>query len=297
MVTMARSRDIWGPYESYENNPVLTAYGVGGVIQNTGHGDLFQDGDGKWWITALGIRNLDGCYPMGRETFLAPVEWPEGGWPKIEFLKSDFERARISNTGTKEIPIPDRSKRYEYVYIRTPNLDDYTFSSDNRILKLSPRTSTLSSPTGTTTFVGRRQRLQDCIASVTLHPLQKGSTVSAGLTVWKESIRHAEIFYDFSTSSICFSKTNKMLGDGPETKSEPLELTDTINFQITATPKAYIWSYRVGENGTWTTLGEMGAIEFSGYDFTGTIFGVFASSQSSEAGAEVGVTFEDFQIT
>lgn len=86
-----------------------------------------------------------------------------------------------------------------------------------------------------------------------------------------------------------------MLGDEPETKSEPLELTDTINFQITATPKAYIWSYRVGENGTWTTLGEMGAIEFSGYDFTGTIFGVFASSQSSEGEAEV--TFEDFQIT
>jgi hypothetical protein len=86
-----------------------------------------------------------------------------------------------------------------------------------------------------------------------------------------------------------------MLGDEPETKAEPLELTDTINFQITATPKVYVLSYRVRENGTWTTLGKMGAIEFSGYDFTGTIFGVFASSQSSEAEAEV--TFEDFQIS
>jgi beta-xylosidase len=116
-----------GPYESYENNPVLTAYGVGSVIQNTGHGDLFQDGDGKWWITVLGIRNMDGCYPMGRETFLTPVEWPEGSWPRIEFPKLEFERAQISNTGTKEILIPDESKRYDYVYIRTPNLDDYTF--------------------------------------------------------------------------------------------------------------------------------------------------------------------------
>jgi hypothetical protein len=155
--------------------------------------------------------------------------------------------------------------------------------------------TTLSSRTGTTAFIGRRQRLQDCIASVTLHPLQKDCKVSAGLTVWKEPIRHAEIFYDFSTSSICFSKTNKMLSDEPETKSEPLELTDTVNFKITATTKVYIWSYRVGEKGIWTKLGEMGAVEFSGYDFTGTIYGVFASSQSSEAGAEV--TFEDFQIT
>jgi beta-xylosidase len=295
MITMARSRDIWGPYESYENNPVLTAYGMGSIVQNTGHGDLFQDGDGKWWITALGIRNIDGCYPMGRETFLAPVEWPEGGWPQIEFPKLEFERARISNIGTKEIPIPDESKRYDYVYIRSPNLDDYTLSSDNRVLKLVPRTTTLSSPTGTTTFVGRRQRLRNCIASVTLRPLQKGSKVSAGLTVWKESIRHIEILYNFSTSSICISKTNKMLGDEPETKSESLELTDAIGFQITATTKWYVLSYRVGENETWITLGEMGAIEFSGHDFTRTIFGVFDSTQIEEAGAEV--TFQDFQIT
>jgi len=102
MITMARSRDIWGPYKSYENNPVLTAYGTRSVVQNTGHGDLFQDGDGKWWITVLGIRNMDGCYPMGRETFLVPVEWPEGGWPRIEFPKLEFERAQISNTGTKD---------------------------------------------------------------------------------------------------------------------------------------------------------------------------------------------------
>jgi beta-xylosidase len=209
MITMARSRDIWGPYKSYKNNPVLTAYGTRSVIQNTGHGDLFQDGDGKWWITVLGIRNMDGCYPMGRETFLTPVEWPGGGWPRIELPRLEFERAQISNTGTKEIPIPDESKRHDYVYIRTPNLDDYTFSSDNRILKLIPRTTTLSSFMGTTTFVGRRQRLQDCIARVTLNPLQRGSTISAGLTVWKESIRHAEIFYDFSCPQYALAKPTK----------------------------------------------------------------------------------------
>lgn len=296
MVAMARSRDIWGPYESYENNPVLTAYGKGDVIQNTGHGDLFQDGDGKWWITALGIRNVDGCYPMGRETFLAPVEWPEGGWPKIEFPKLEFERARISNIDSREIPFPDESKRYEFVYIRTPNLDDYTFSSDNRVIKVIPRTATLSSPIGTTTFVGKRQRLQDCTAIVTLQPLpSKSSKILTGLTVWKESIRHAEIYYDYHSSSICFSKTNKMLSDEAEVRSHPLQLTESISFQIRATPKVYELSYRVGKNGLWQKLGEMGAIEFSGYDFTGTIFGVFASTQSGETGTEV--TFEDFQIT
>jgi beta-xylosidase len=299
LIAMARSRNIWGPYESYENNPVPTAYGKGDMIQNTGHGDLFQDGDGKWWITALGIRNMDGCYPMGRETFLAPVEWPTGGWPQIEFPKLEFERTLISNMSSKEIPLPDESRRYEYVYIRTPNLDDFSFSFNNRVIKLIPRTNTLSSPTGTTTFVGKRQRLQASIATTTLQPLpvqsQKDNTIFAGLTVWKESIRHTEIYYDYQTSSICFSKTNKMLSDEPETKSQPLQLTDTIHFQIKCMPKLYELSYKVGSDGTWMKLGSMGAIEFSGYDFTGPMFGVFASTKCEEAGIEV--TFEDFKIT
>jgi beta-xylosidase len=298
MVAMARSRDIWGPYESYENNPVLTAWGTNGVIQNTGHGDLFQDGDGKWWIAVLGIRNLDGCFPMGRETFLAPVDWPTGGWPKVQFPELEFERKRISNIGSKEIPVPDKSRRYEFIYIRTPRLNDFSFSSDNQIIKLVPMTSTLSSHTGTTSFVGKRQRLMVSTATVTLQPLsessRKRSTLSAGLTVYKESIRHAEIYYDYHTSSVCFSKTNKMLHNEPETKSHPLPLTDPISFQIKATPKVYELSYKAGNDGNWTKLGSMGATEFSGYDFTGTMFGVFASTQSEELESEV--VFEDFHI-
>ncbi|PMD34936.1 glycoside hydrolase family 43 protein [Hyaloscypha variabilis F] len=275
MVAMARSLDIWGPYESYESNPVLTAYGKGDVIQNTGHGDLFQDGDGKWWIAALGIRNMDGCYPMGRETFLAP--W-NGRLEAGHRLSSRME-----------------TKRYDYLYIRTPNLEDYSFSSNNRVIKLVPRKTTLSSATGTTAFLGKRQRLQDCTATVTLKTSAKESTTFAGLTIWKEPIRHEEIYYDYSTSSVCFSKTNKMLSDEPVTKSHQLKLTDTIHFQIKATPKVFDLSYKVGSDDKWTKLGSMDAIEFSGYDFTGTIFGIFASSKSEEAGAEV--TFEEFKIT
>jgi hypothetical protein len=86
-----------------------------------------------------------------------------------------------------------------------------------------------------------------------------------------------------------------MLSDEPETKSQPLQLTDTIHFQIKCTPKLYELSYKVGSDGTWMKLESMGAIEFSGYDFTGTMFGVFASTKSEEARIEV--TFEDFKIT
>jgi beta-xylosidase len=47
LIAVARSTNIWGPYESYEKNPLLTAAGTKEYIQNTGHGDLFQDRDGQ----------------------------------------------------------------------------------------------------------------------------------------------------------------------------------------------------------------------------------------------------------
>lgn len=46
-ITMARSRHIWGPYENAPSNPILTANRTSGVVQHTGHGDLFQGKDGQ----------------------------------------------------------------------------------------------------------------------------------------------------------------------------------------------------------------------------------------------------------
>ena len=46
-ITMARSDNIWGPFQSSPSNPILCAYGTSETIQHTGHGDLFQSPDGQ----------------------------------------------------------------------------------------------------------------------------------------------------------------------------------------------------------------------------------------------------------
>lgn len=82
MVTIARSRNITGPYESCPYNPVLTNRGTGLPIKAVGHADLVEDANGKWWAVCLGIRPIS--YPfkhiLGRETMLIPVVWKDG-WP------------------------------------------------------------------------------------------------------------------------------------------------------------------------------------------------------------------------
>ena len=43
-----------------------------------------QAADGSWWIVFLAYRNFGGSYHhIGRETYLAPVEWEAGQWPVV----------------------------------------------------------------------------------------------------------------------------------------------------------------------------------------------------------------------
>lgn len=84
MVTIARSRDIWGPYESCPHNPILSnRHDTTKQVQCTGHGDLVQDGNGHWWMVHLGTRlSRRTMTNLGRETFLSPVQWQDG-WPAV----------------------------------------------------------------------------------------------------------------------------------------------------------------------------------------------------------------------
>ena len=88
MITVFRSRNLWGPYE-YEPgvNPLFTNRDRSEEpLQNIGHADLFKDENGCWWMTCLGTRPAQVGFSqitnIGRETLLYPVRW-DGDWPEI----------------------------------------------------------------------------------------------------------------------------------------------------------------------------------------------------------------------
>ena len=85
MITVARSRNIWGEYESCSRNPVFSNRSTSLPIKGTGHMDIVCDQYGDWWGVCLANRPI--TYPfkhnLGRETFLVPVEWDDKGWPVI----------------------------------------------------------------------------------------------------------------------------------------------------------------------------------------------------------------------
>lgn len=85
-VTVARSRSIFGPYELSPHHPLLTSSGRPDLaLQKAGHGSLVQTEDGRWFLAHLCARPIPGTSrcPLGRETALQAVEWPDGDWPRL----------------------------------------------------------------------------------------------------------------------------------------------------------------------------------------------------------------------
>ena len=99
-VTMARSRDLFGPYETDPAKHVLTARGTDGLLQRCGHADIVETQDGQFYMVHLCSRPLDetrslpvgngGIHaddvrrsPLGRETAIQKLDWPAGQFPRM----------------------------------------------------------------------------------------------------------------------------------------------------------------------------------------------------------------------
>ncbi len=110
-VTVAGSDAITGPYRSNPRNPVLTSRHLSHRhwVNSTGHGDLVELADGRWYMVCLGIRNdIAQRSNMGRETHLVPVVW-EGENPDDSALKDKrLWPVCAPNSGRveKHLPLP-----------------------------------------------------------------------------------------------------------------------------------------------------------------------------------------------
>ena len=86
-ITCARSRNLYGPYESCPFNPILGPEQENAYIRRGGHGKPVQLPDGRWAVLYLCGRQVEGKTLMGRETALDPMTWTMDGWPMVNNLQ------------------------------------------------------------------------------------------------------------------------------------------------------------------------------------------------------------------
>ncbi|RSL53254.1 hypothetical protein CEP54_010510 [Fusarium duplospermum] len=209
---IARSRDIWGPYEPNPANPVLNKADQEGYIRYTGHGDLFQHPSGQWYFVCLGVRKSNGRFIMGRESVLTAATWPEGEYPVIDKVELDVPLP-IKRDLSFQWPVrrsPD-CLDVALVHIRDPIVENYECDGSNFILTSSK--ADLANPEASVTFIGKRQRHLDGSASVTLGPLDQlatgGRGLRTGLCYYKDEHRFVRIFLDVDSKELVLEIVNK----------------------------------------------------------------------------------------
>lgn len=163
MITYARAKSIWGPYESYPHNPVLTNRNKAPeIIQGIGHGDLIQDKNGDWHIISLGFRQTHiwmQYHHLGREVFLTPVKFGADGWftagrngttDKEYEIKGDFEQVE-----KKLYTFENTDWNIDWCYLRHPHFENYELGDNKAVLHgTNVDICQVDSPT----FLGMHQR-------------------------------------------------------------------------------------------------------------------------------------------
>jgi len=78
MAVLARSKSPLGPWENSPLNPIVHTWSKSERYLSKGHGTIFQDAQGRWFIVYHAYEN--GHMPLGRQTLLEPLVRTADGW-------------------------------------------------------------------------------------------------------------------------------------------------------------------------------------------------------------------------
>ena len=123
-VMVAMSENIEGPYISNPRNPILTSRHLSydNWVNSTGHGDIVELDDGRYYMVILGIRNeINRGSNMGRETFIAPLSWE----------REPFEWKENKDLWPVVSPISGKvEKENDVIFTNSTQINSYDFRDD-----------------------------------------------------------------------------------------------------------------------------------------------------------------------
>jgi len=301
-VTMARARNITGPYSPSPYNPHLTNRGTNEYFQTVGHADLFQDGNGKWWGTALATRwgpPNSSYFPMGRETVLFPVTWNKGEWPVMQPVRGIMNGWQLP-TPSRDIPgtgpFNSDPDVYDFptgsaiprnlVYWRVPRPG--MFSTTSNGLQVSPSKNNLANKFNNTdpaskaiSFIGRRQTDSTFKFSVDISFTPTQPRQEAGITAFLTQYANIQLGITMANNTLSF-RFNSTESRENFTSIPTAWLNQPIRLMIEmCTPDEYIFSATsaASNKSMVMQLGRASTAQVSGKtgSFVGTLVGVYAT--------------------
>lgn len=323
-VMMAYSKDVFGPYLPSLRNPVLTSRHLSKYnwVHSTGHADLVELEDGRWFMVALGKRNdVDGHSNMGRETHLIPIIWEEqiSHWEQVSETKwepryVDFPVA-APLTGKVErinpLPFEDKNQFYnndlienfdanelspDWIYRRVPMPNSYSLSSNKGSLRLFLKPESFSMK-GRYNVIGFTQKESDFEFEAKMNFNPKKHLEEAGISVYQKDLNHINLtiqridkqnYIKLTVSekrdnNPNLSSANILGSDVKAYKSKVLEnYKGEILLKITSKNNKYLYHFSIDGGLSYEKLGETPDNILLGMMYTGANVGIYATSNGQK---------------
>jgi alpha-N-arabinofuranosidase len=279
MQTIARSRSVWGPFESCPRNPILSHRDdICSPFQAVGHADIVEDPQGNWWMVFHAIRPTNAqLHHIGRETMLAPFTWDDEGWPLIspvkEIMTGPGEGKAIAQSEWRD-DFSGEDFDPLWSWLRNPHMGNYRLGGDGlTLLGCAHTLNDLRSPT----FLGLRQQLFDlrCETRMTL----TGEEGTAGLTVFHTAEHHYDLCVKRAGSG-CEVRLRRRAAD-MKVISAPVVFADTDTLVLRFEADKNLYTFLAGPDeekllpvGTGRT--QLLSTEAMPCTFTGCFNGLFA---------------------
>lgn len=132
-ITVARSKELMGPYEACPYNPIMRQMDEDAAIQRCGHGKPVCTQNGEWFMVYLCGRQLEDKYSiLGRETAIDPITWTSDGWPMVNNGKgpSALQKKPLLPRWTAN---PQKQNQFLWMTPREPSPSDAIIMNENGI--------------------------------------------------------------------------------------------------------------------------------------------------------------------
>lgn len=311
-VTLARSRDLHGPYEVCPYGPILTSRDRPDLpLQRAGHGDLVEAEDGTWLMAYLCGRPVPGTQHcvLGRETALQPVKWIADGWiePSVPHLEADNPvggKAVAHRADVQRHDFEGGTLAIDFQWLRTP-YPEALFSLSVRPGHLTLFGRETIGSKFEQSLVARRQTTFAYEATTILDFEPDSFQQSAGLVCYYNSTKFHYAYVSFDDENGRHLRVLSALPDPrvPEALSKVYPLpAGPVELRLQSDGRLLHFGYRTERAGEWTQLDEkFDATSLSDEatlpgnpSFTGTFIGMACQDMSGRARP---AHFDWFEVT
>jgi len=317
-VTVAISDEITGPYESNPRNPILTSRHLGydNWVNSTGHADIVELPDGRWYMVALGIRGDEKRNSnMGRETHLIPMTWQREPFEwkeiKLEWPVAAPETGRVE----RETPLPFKTRpqirtnsfvdefnstrlKLDWNFRRVPMPDIYSLMARDGFLRLYTRPEVIRER-GRAALMGIRQIESDFDYHVKMLFSPGQENVEAGVNLFQKDNQYISFTvarqdgHDFLKLTVAQANTiPKIL-----TQKKLNGYDGEIVFKVISRGGRYEFEYSLDQGNRYTKFAQTdsGNILAQG-SYTGAYLGLYSTSKGEPTTAYADFDWLRYQV-